>query len=218
VEVQRLSDKLWRWITRHPEWTPDEGGPEGWEPEVGCIFYAAPEGIVLIDPLIPVGGERDRFLRALDLDVERDGRPPAVLLTIYWHERSAEELAARYEGTKIWAPAAALARMSIAVMNPFEPGDALPGGVLAFDSRRRGEVVFWLPAPRALVTGDVLLGTPDGGLRVCPGSWLPKDVEPLDFRRSLHGLLELPVELVVPSHGAPVLEDARGALERALSA
>jgi glyoxylase-like metal-dependent hydrolase (beta-lactamase superfamily II) len=218
VDVQEVLPGLWRWTTRHPEWTPEEGGEDGWDEVVASVFYESPSGIVLIDPLVPAGDERARFLRALDRDVERAGRAPSVLLTIYWHERSAAELAARYDGATVWAPARALHRMSIDVTHAFEPGDDLPGGLVAIDSQRGGEVLFWLPGPRTLVSGDVLLGTPEGGLRLLSGSWLPPGVTLEAFSESLRGLLELPVERILPAHGAPILDDAPAALKRALTA
>jgi glyoxylase-like metal-dependent hydrolase (beta-lactamase superfamily II) len=218
VNVQELRPGLWRWTTPHPEWTPEEGGAEGWGPVVGSVYYEAAAELVLIDPLLPTEEkERRRFLDKVDLDVERHGKPVAILLTIYWHERSAEELARRYEGATVWAPELALRRMEIDVSNPFRVGDPLPHGVEAVESRRRGEVLYWLPGPRALVAGDVLLGTPEGGIRVCPDSWLKPDLPPQELRRSLRSLLDLPLELVLLAHGEPVLEGARDALERALT-
>ena len=41
-------------------------------------------------------------------------------------------------------------------------------------------------------------------------------IVPDDVRRSLAPLLELPVELVLTTHGEPVLEDAHASLARAL--
>jgi len=81
--------------------------------------------------------------------------------------------------------------------------------------------MVWLPGPRALVPGDRLLGDVEGGLRLCPASWLTY-LEPglsLDELRAelRRRLLGLPVELVLVSHGEPVLEDGRTALEHALS-
>src|SRR5437667_167472 len=35
--VQQLGPGLWRWTGLHPDWTPDQGGPNGWEQEVGCV-------------------------------------------------------------------------------------------------------------------------------------------------------------------------------------
>ena len=81
-----------------PAWTPADGGPDGWEQEVGCVYYEAPGAVVLIDPLVPME-DRDRFFRALDRDVERAGLPVRVLVTVDEHKRSSAELAERYGGT-----------------------------------------------------------------------------------------------------------------------
>jgi hypothetical protein len=138
--------------------------------------------------------EPKRFWRALDRDVEQAGKPVAVLLTVHWHGRSADEIAARYGARR-------------------EP----PAGVEVFPVERGyEEVVFWLPEHRALVAGDALLGADDGGVRLCPPSWRTKTDDAV-FRSSLERLLELPVERVLVSHGEPVLENGRDALARALS-
>jgi hypothetical protein len=71
----------------------------------------------------------------------------------------------------------------------------------------------------ALVPGDRIVGDGDGGLRLCPESWLrylPSDMGIRDLRVALQPLLELPVELVLVSHGEPVLEGAHDALPAAL--
>ena len=81
--VQEVAAGLWRWTGEHPEWTPEQGGPEGWERDVGCVYYEAPEAVVLFDPLVPPEDE-ERFWRALDRDVERVGKPVCVLATVRW--------------------------------------------------------------------------------------------------------------------------------------
>jgi glyoxylase-like metal-dependent hydrolase (beta-lactamase superfamily II) len=215
MDVQELTPTLWRWSTRHPDWTEEEGGDEGWEPEVWSVYLEAGDAVVLIDPLVPEErAERDRFLRHLDADVERLALPVAVLITVYWHERSSRELADRYGG-QIWAHRPALERLEARVERPFALGDPLPGGVEAIDAGRRDEVLYWLPRERALVAGDVLLGD-ERGIRLCPESWLPDDVAPRDFRAALRTRLDLPVELVLPAHGPPVLGGGREAVARAL--
>lgn len=220
MEVRQLAPGLWRWTAAHPDWTPAEGGEEGWEPDVGCVYCEAEEGIVLVDPLVPTEpDERERFWRALDGDVRRVGSAPAVLLTISWHTRSAREVAARYAGARVLACAAAREEMEARtdVGGWFQPGDPLPGGIEAYGTPHRHEVVFWLPSHAALVPGDVLLGDGAGGVRLLPDSWLG-DVSRNDLLASLRPLLELPVERVLVSHGEPVLEGAREALARALAA
>jgi glyoxylase-like metal-dependent hydrolase (beta-lactamase superfamily II) len=215
VEVQRIAPGLWRWTALHPDWTPDEGGPDGWEREVGCVYYEAPDAVVLIDPLVPPE-DADRFWRALDRDVERAARPVAVFLTIFWHQRSTQEVVDRY-GASVWAHPQPAHRMHVAITNEFAFGASLPGDVTALTANRGGESIFWIAPHRALVPGDVLLGTPDGGVRVCPDSWLAEDFRGEAFRRSLRPLLDLPVERLLLSHGAPVLANAHAALERALA-
>ncbi len=76
------------------------------------------------------------------------------------------------------------------------------------------EVVYWLSGPATLVPGDALITT-DGRLTLCPDSWL-QGASQADLARELHRLLELPVERVLTSHGAPLLAGGREALAAAL--
>lgn len=50
-----------------------------------------------------------------------------------------------------------------------------------------------------------------------PDSWLVEDMTPESFRNTLQPLLDLPIELVLLTHGDPVLEDGREALRAALA-
>jgi glyoxylase-like metal-dependent hydrolase (beta-lactamase superfamily II) len=214
MDVRELRPRLWYWTARHPDWTPDDGGADGWEPEVGCYSYVAPDGetLVLLDPLAPGDGEDgERFWRALDRDVERHG-PPHVLLTIFWHARSASQLLERYDGARVWAhqPAREEVAERTPVTDTFLAGDALPAGLEAYEAGVHEEVAYRIPEYGAVVTGDVLIAPPDGPVRV----WTGGD----DSRRALRRLLEVPVELVLPTHGEPVLEGGRDALARALEA
>ena len=77
MQVERLAEGLWRWTALHPEWQPGDD----WEREVGCVYAEAPDAVLLIDPLIPADDE-EGFWKALDRDVERLGRPVAVLLEL----------------------------------------------------------------------------------------------------------------------------------------
>jgi glyoxylase-like metal-dependent hydrolase (beta-lactamase superfamily II) len=190
MRVLEIATGLWRWTGLHPAWTPAEGGPDGWDPEVGSYYYEGPEAIVLFDPLVPME-DRDRFFEALDRDVERVGRPVRVLLTVADHRRSSAELAERYEGTV----------------------DEIPAGVETV-MERWNERVFWVPEHSALVFGDVVLGR-DGGLML-PRAWMGEDQYD-EVRDGLRLLLELPVERALVTHGEPVLEGGREALAAALA-
>jgi glyoxylase-like metal-dependent hydrolase (beta-lactamase superfamily II) len=202
VDVEQLAPGLWRWTAWHEEWRA----------QVGCVYYETGGGVCLIDPLVPPE-DRERFRRALDRDVARVGGPVDVLLTIFWHARSARELAERY-GARVRAPSrarAAAARRAGDVL-PLRPGDVLAGDVEAHDSGRPGEVLYLLPAAGALVAGDVLLGAEGGGLRLCPASWLPAGRGHDGVRAALGPLAEQPIERVLVSHGEPVRTGGAAAL------
>jgi hypothetical protein len=77
--------------------------------------------------------------------------------------------------------------------------------------------MVWLPGPRALIPGDRLIGGRRGGVRVCPRSWLAS-MDTATLRATLRVLLDLPVAMVLVSHGRPVLRSGVAAIERALSA
>jgi glyoxylase-like metal-dependent hydrolase (beta-lactamase superfamily II) len=214
VRVQELRPGLWRWTGLHPDWSAEED----WGEEVSCYYAEAEDAITLIDPLIPPE-DSARFLEVLDRDVARAGLPVHILITIFWHARSAAELLDRYPGARVWAhePARELVEERAPVTDVFRPGETLPGGIFAVDGHRAFEVLFSIPAHRAIVTGDVLLGTRDGGLTLCPEEWLgPRD--PQEVRRGIReGLRDFPVERVLPTHGEPILDDAARALAGALA-
>ena len=97
----------------------------------------------------------------------------------------------------------------------------MPAGVETVQIRGAGETMVWLPEHRALIPGDRLLGDDAGGLRLCPDSWLrylPSGMRRAELREALRPLLDLPVELVLVSHGEPVLENGREAVAAALRA
>jgi glyoxylase-like metal-dependent hydrolase (beta-lactamase superfamily II) len=83
--------------------------------------------------------------------------------------------------------------------------DPLPAGVEAFPVDEYGETVLWIAEHGALVVGDLVGGSP---LARRPGI----DAGPLEH------LLDLPVDVVLPSHGEAVLDAARVALREALTA
>ena len=186
---------LWRWTGEHPEWDH----AESWGPEVASVYAELEDTVVVVDPLVP-NDEEERFWEALDRDVERGGgRPLHVLLTVHWHERSVAAVLDRYHAT-LWRP---------------EEKGELPKGVHAEVVKGSDwmEALFFLEPHQALVAGDLLIGR-DGGVEM-PIPWFPKDEREWkpDLRRRLAALS---IELVLVSHGEPVLEDGAGALDRAL--
>jgi hypothetical protein len=164
---------------------------------VASAIYDLPEVVVLIDPLLP-SQDRVQFLSWLDQLVGE--RAVSVLTTIVWHRRDREELAERYRShsSRAW--------------------NAIPHGVQPRPLRGAGETLYWLHGAQALVVGDRLVGAADGGLRVCPESWLGDvRVDRAGLAGLMRPLLELPIERVLVSHGEPVLYGGRAAVARAIA-
>jgi glyoxylase-like metal-dependent hydrolase (beta-lactamase superfamily II) len=91
-------------------------------------------------------------------------------------------------------------------------GDRPPIGVEVFAGKNRHDLVLWIEDRRALVAGDTLIDR-GNGLEL-PDSWLPPGVTREQALEVLRPLLDLPVEIVLATHGGP---HDRAALERALS-
>ena len=186
--MEELRPGLWTWTAPHPDWKPDDAGPEGWDEEVRSYAYDSGGCLVLFDPIAP-----PTLLEGLI-----ESQDVAVLLTVPWHRRSADECVERF-GAHVYLG--------------HESGD-LPGGVEARPGGYKEEAVFWIPAAHALVAGDALLAR--DRLTVQPDAWLEEGQTREGLRDELRPLLELPVELVLPTHGDPVTEDAREALRAAI--
>ena len=103
MDTRKLAPGFFYWKAPHPEWTPAKDVKGGWGQMVGCVYFEAPDAIVLIDPLAPPDGSPDavEFWNALDSDVERAKRPVAVLLANHYHQRSSAKIAERYPGTTV---------------------------------------------------------------------------------------------------------------------
>jgi hypothetical protein len=198
VRIEELRPGLHRWEADHPDAAPapKPGGPAHWGPAVGSVAYEAPDALLLVDPLVPEDG-----WPALDALVERHGRRVAVITTLHFHRRSRDAVVARYGASTSRAK------------------KTLPEDVETIQIRGAGETMVWLSGPRALVPGDRILGGEGGGLRLCPDSWLrylPSGLKRAQLAEELRPLLDLPVELVLVSHGEPVLAGGREALGRAI--
>ena len=201
--MQELRPGLWTWTAPHPAWTPDEGGPEGWDEDVRSYAYDSGACLVLFDPIAP-----PTLLEGLI-----ESQDVAVVLTAQWHARSARECVERF-GATIYAPAPGAAALDAV---PYTLGETLPGDVVAQAAYYPEEVVLWIPPHRALVLGDVAIGRAHGEVRM-QRSWLPAGVTWEQLVEGIRPLCELPVELLLLTHGDPVDVDARDALRVALDA
>jgi len=193
MEAVRIAEGLWRWTAPHPNWE-NWPGHEREAREVGCVYYEAGDAAVLIDPLVPAD-EEDDFFRHLDADVERRGLPVVILLTAGWHRRSADELSARYD-----------ARI----------GGTLPQGVeeIAIDGADERQVAYFIQPHAALVVAEIFGVDIDGELYVGRSPALER---PDELEASLGRLMKLPIERLLVSHGAPVLEDAKPRMAETLA-
>jgi hypothetical protein len=203
---------VWTWQSPHPEWNDEQ-----WWPElVSSSAIEIGDELVLFDPLSVPGTLRERAT--------------AVVLTAPYHERDTRRL-----GLPIHTPPAdtwedwvekfgvdpdqvrgmesddlAWLRAGEGDGHFHDPGQ-WPFGITAYPGRENNDLVFWVPAANAIVTGDSL---PDfgSGLDIQLGG--RKHVTRDDVLQRLRPLLELPIELVLPAHGEPADRDA---LERVLS-
>jgi glyoxylase-like metal-dependent hydrolase (beta-lactamase superfamily II) len=185
--IEEIRPGLKRWAGAHPEFDPAEGDLDESYTDVASALFHGDDALVFIDPLVP-----EELWPVLDAEVKDSGKPVVVLTTIFFHERSRDEVARRYGG-----------RLGGNV-----------AGVRAFSAERADEVAYWLERPRAAVFGDAVLGDNAGGLRITP--WA-RNAEGLEkTRQALLPMLELPIEVVLTAHGNAVLENGRDALVRAL--
>ena len=198
--MDELREGIWRWEARHPSWTADDGGPDGWPPDVACYAIDTGERLLLIDPL------------AMPAEVEAlaAAREAAIVLTCPWHERDARQIAERL-GAPIFVPPPDEGDEDPAPGTVFAAGDRLPGGVQAYLGLEPNDLVLWIESRRAIVLGDTLIDRGDG-LEI-PVTWL-RDVTLGEVLQTLRPLLDLPVEIVLPTHGPPA---DRAALVRAIS-
>jgi ABC-2 type transport system ATP-binding protein len=233
LDVRALRPGLWRWTVPHPDWTPDKARPGGWDRFVGCVSYEPSdprEPFVLFDPLVPPAGtaEEEAFWKALDADVARRPAGVAVLLGNFWHDRSVETIRRRYRdrpGCSLWADPGVRERLGLALDHDVRAGTVLPAGMRAFPiaGLMASETIYYIPEHRAIVAADALIGIGQGEVRVPPSRWADEDPEGQrryheELRPNLARLLDLPLEMILVSHGEPVLRDGARALRAGLEA
>lgn len=199
---------VWRDVGRHPDWTEDEGGEDGWEPDVAWHAVASPDGLVLIDPLV---SDWD----GLDALVEAQGGCAGIVRTCHWHQRSIAEAAQRY-GTAVHARPASTSEIDKPFDQTLTDGDELLG-LRIIDIERIDEIGLWLTDRGTLIFGDAMIRAGDGTLRMCPPSWTQPSGGRERLREILTGLVGLPVEHVLVSHGPLVLGDGLSSLKAAVA-
>ena len=215
--MNELSPGVYWWTTPHPEYRTSAE-------EVACYALTAPEGLALVDPLLPDGPAGDALLDRLD-DLAQAAPRIDLLVTIPYHTRSVESLWRRWQAmveTRIWGHPLVRKRFA----DPGTPLEQIDSGTplgplaraFAIGKPRRSETPLYFPPRRALAFGDTVVGMPDGSLRI----WVQGRVEPAWYRErflpTLQPLTALDVADVLVTHGPAVIGDGRRALRSALEA
>jgi hypothetical protein len=218
--VRELQPGLWHWQAPHPDWTPAERWPQV------VSSYAIDDGarVLLFDPLaVPT--------EILELAADRE---VVVVLTAPWHERDTKSLV-EHLGVRVFVPppdtaddlirkfgatpeqaaggspdVAWLLARGTGEGQLYSAGDRLPIGIEVLLGREHNDLVIWIDRVGAVISGDTLV---DFGRGLEINDWLRGGVTREEVAERLRPLLERPVEVVLPTHGAPT---NRAALERAL--
>jgi glyoxylase-like metal-dependent hydrolase (beta-lactamase superfamily II) len=164
---------------------------------------AAEDGVVLIDPL-PLASDALAGL----------GDVAAICLTAGTHQRSAW----RYR-RELGAPVHAPALSRLIEEEPdvrYGDGDELPGGLRAIFTPGAGTTqhTFLLDRDGGVAfVPDLLANVPERGLRIIPDEYMH---DPEEARRSIRKLLELEFSVLCLNHGAPFMDDPKGAIRALL--
>jgi glyoxylase-like metal-dependent hydrolase (beta-lactamase superfamily II) len=189
--MREVRPGVWHWEAMHPEW------------KQVVSSYAIDDGerLLLFDPLDPPA----------ELHELVGQRETAVVLTCPWHHRGSEDRAAEW-GIPLYRPPLEEGDDNPFPAKEFRAGDRLPVGVHAFPGLASNDLVLWVESHGAVVAGDTLVDRGEG-LEV-PRDWMSEGASPEEILAAMQPLLDLPVELVLATHGGPT---DRAALERALS-
>jgi glyoxylase-like metal-dependent hydrolase (beta-lactamase superfamily II) len=205
--MREVQSGVWHWEAPHPEWA----GPEN---EVSRQRLAAPNEAArgLVSSYAIDDGKRlllfDPLAVPREIEELAAGREPVVVLTSPWHERDSQSLVERLDAPVFTPPpdegspdVAWLLGATKSAAHLYSAGDRLPVGVEAFPGRLPNDVVLWIESSRAAIAGDTLVDFGQG-LEI-PVEWLPADVTREQVAKGLEKLLDLPVEVVLATHGGP---------------
>ena len=192
---------VWHWQGPHPAYS---------EPHL-VSSYAVDDGArrLLFDPIAPLD----------ELITGAGARDLAVVLTNPWHERETRELVERHN-LPVFCPRPDEGSPDVAWLSSGETGEphfyaadgGLPDGVdAALPGRQANDLVLWIASRRAVVVGDTLVDFGGGLENHEPGLRSTTREQVVD---QLRPLLDLPVGLVLATHGGP---HDRAALERVLA-
>jgi len=195
TRVREIATGLWHWAAPHPHIRSDVSS-----------YYLLDER-VLIDPMVP-----DEGLEWFELR----GRPEHVLLTNRHHDRDAWRLRGAF-GCAVHCIRNGLHELEgRGPVDPFDFGDELPGGVVAYevDAICPDETALHVPAHRALACADgVVRWAGHDELTFVPDELMdhPEQTK-RDLRDSYRRLLDLDFDSLLLAHGRPLVGGAKEAL------
>ena len=195
--MHELAPGLWHWSARHPHIRSEVSS-----------YYLADER-VLLDPMLPPGGPQ--WFR------EQDREPQHVVLTNRHHDRDAWRLRDEF-GCEVYCIANGVHELDgRGPVTPFEVGDELPGGIVVqhVGAICPDETALHISAHQALACADGVVRWPGvDGLTFVP-DWLMDEPEQTKqgLRQSYQALLGLEFDRLLLAHGAPVISDAKAALQ-----
>jgi hypothetical protein len=196
--MQEVIPGVFHWTAPHPRI------------QVEVSSYWLDESGVLFDPLVPVA-------EGLQWFAQRAVAPAAILLSNRHHYRDSGRFAERF-GCSVHCNRAGLHEFSHGeVVQGFDVGDELPGGVVAWELGVicPDETALHVPGKRALVIADgVVRGGPHG--QPGPLGFVPDSLmdDPPATKRGLLAacarlLAELDFDHLLLAHGGPVIGDGR---------
>ena len=193
--MEEISPGLWHWTAMRDSIGHDVSS-----------YYLERER-VLLDPMLPPEG-LGWF--------EAHGAPEHVLLSNRHHDRDSWKFREAF-GCAVHCVASGVHELEgRGLVEAFEPGDELPGGIVAYEVGAicPDECAFYIPAHRALAVADGVIRWPGvDGLSFVPDGFMddPEGTK-AGLREAYRGLCELDFDLLLLAHGVPVVGGANAEL------
>ncbi len=193
--MNEVAPGIWHWSARHPKI------------RIVVHSYYLPEERVLIDPIAPDEG--------LDWFAEH-GPPADVLLTNRHHYRASALFEERF-GVVVHCVREGLHEFAGGEkIEPFDFGDALPGGVITYavGAICPDETALHIPARDALAVADgAVRWEPGGALAFVPDEYMDEPERTKEgLCESYRRLAMLDFSHLLLAHGDPVVDTGREAL------
>lgn len=193
--AREICPGVWHWTARHERIGVD----------VSSYFLERER--VLLDPMIPQEGSGW---------FEEHGRPEHILLTNRHHDRDAWRLQEDFACTVYCVRNGLYELDGRGRVEPFDFGDELPGGAIAYevDAICPDETALHFPAHRALACADGVIHYGEE-LAFVPEQYMndPAATKPR-LREAYRGLLDLDFDVLLVAHGTPLPTGGKPALSK----